>query len=73
MSCSFKLAWSPVVDSFYSLALGRRKSWVVPIQLASAVLWPVCRFGDHGLMQGDQGGSGSEEDVSGNSSNSESD
>ena len=33
---SFKLAWSPVVDSVYSLALGRRKSWVVPIQLASA-------------------------------------
>lgn len=33
---SFKLAWSPIVDSVYSLALGRRKSWVVPIQLASA-------------------------------------
>ena len=26
---SFKLLWSPVVDSVYSLAFGRRKSWVV--------------------------------------------
>ena len=35
---SFKLLWSPIVDSMYSLAFGRRKSWVIPIQLASAVL-----------------------------------
>ena len=33
---SFKLFWSPIVDSVYSLAFGRRKSWVVPIQLGSA-------------------------------------
>ena len=26
---SLKLLWSPVVDSIYSLAFGRRKSWVV--------------------------------------------
>jgi len=26
---SFKLFWSPVVDSMYSLAFGRRKSWIV--------------------------------------------
>lgn len=26
---SFKLFWSPVVDSVYSTRLGRRKSWVV--------------------------------------------
>lgn len=26
---SFKLLWSPIVDSVYSLAFGRRKSWVV--------------------------------------------
>ena len=26
---SFKLFWSPIVDSIYSLAFGRRKSWVV--------------------------------------------
>lgn len=33
---SFKLLWSPIVDSVYSLTFGRRKSWVVPIQLMSA-------------------------------------
>ena len=26
---SFKLLWSPVVDSLYTAAFGRRKSWVV--------------------------------------------
>lgn len=26
---SLKLLWSPIVDSIYSLAFGRRKSWVV--------------------------------------------
>jgi len=35
---SFKLLWSPIVDSVYSAAFGRRKSWIVPVQLASAGL-----------------------------------
>ena len=35
---SFKLFWSPIVDSIYSLAFGRRKSWVVPIQLGSSII-----------------------------------
>lgn len=29
---SLKLLWSPIVDSVYSDKLGRRKSWIVPIQ-----------------------------------------
>lgn len=32
---SFKLFWSPIVDSIYSLAFGRRKSWIVS---------PLCMF-----------------------------
>jgi hypothetical protein len=42
---SFKLFWSPVVDSVYSSAFGRRKSWIVPIQLARCVrvLWACPR------------------------------
>eukprot|EP00878_Enallax_costatus_P023000 GHUV01024444.1.p1 GENE.GHUV01024444.1~~GHUV01024444.1.p1 ORF type:complete len:287 (+),score=81.65 GHUV01024444.1:243-1103(+) len=39
---SFKLLWSPIVDSCYSAAFGRRKSWIVPVQLASAALLIVC-------------------------------
>ncbi|KAI8082948.1 acetyl-coenzyme A transporter 1-domain-containing protein [Halteromyces radiatus] len=30
---SLKLIWSPIVDAVYSKELGRRKSWIVPIQL----------------------------------------
>ncbi|KAJ9530273.1 hypothetical protein QJQ45_023560, partial [Haematococcus lacustris] len=33
---SLKLLWSPVVDSLYSTRLGRRKTWIVPIQLLTA-------------------------------------
>lgn len=35
---SFKLLWSPVVDSVFSAGFGRRKSWIVPVQLASAAM-----------------------------------
>jgi hypothetical protein len=35
---SLKLLWSPVVDALYWPRFGRRKSWVVPVQLACAVL-----------------------------------
>lgn len=31
---SLKLIIAPIVDTFYSPAFGRRKSWIVPIQLA---------------------------------------
>eukprot|EP00474_Spongospora_subterranea_P009617 CRZ10075.1 hypothetical protein [Spongospora subterranea] len=30
---SLKLLWSPIVDSIFSEDMGRRKSWIVPIQL----------------------------------------
>ena len=29
---SLKLLWSPIVDAFYKDSMGRRKSWIVPIQ-----------------------------------------
>ena len=38
---SFKLLWSPIVDSLYNSSFGRRKSWVVPIQLMSAAMMLV--------------------------------
>lgn len=31
---SLKLLWAPIVDSFYSKRIGRRKSWLIPTQLA---------------------------------------
>lgn len=37
---SLKLLWSPVVDSLFSPKLGRRKSWIIPIQLiVGSMLW----------------------------------
>lgn len=39
---SLKLFIAPVVDSVYSERFGRRKSWIVPVQFASGVLfWAV--------------------------------
>lgn len=29
---SLKLLWSPIVDAIYSVDLGRRKSWILPVQ-----------------------------------------
>lgn len=34
---SLKLLWSPVVDSVYSARVGRRKSWIIPMQVRKAV------------------------------------
>ncbi|KIY45232.1 MFS general substrate transporter [Fistulina hepatica ATCC 64428] len=30
---SLKLLWSPIVDSIYFTSVGRRKSWIIPMQL----------------------------------------
>lgn len=35
---SLKLLWSPIVDAIWSPRMGRRKSWIVPIQATSAVM-----------------------------------
>ncbi|RKP28345.1 hypothetical protein METBISCDRAFT_20764 [Metschnikowia bicuspidata] len=32
---SLKLLWSPIVDAVYSRRVGRRKSWIIPVQLMS--------------------------------------
>lgn len=34
---SLKLLWSPVVDAVWSPKIGRRKSWIVPIQILSGI------------------------------------
>jgi PAT family acetyl-CoA transporter-like MFS transporter 1 len=35
---SMKLLWSPIVDAIWSPKMGRRKSWIVPIQTFSALM-----------------------------------
>lgn len=34
---SFKILWSPIVDSIYSKSIGKRRSWILPIQCVSGV------------------------------------
>jgi PAT family acetyl-CoA transporter-like MFS transporter 1 len=38
---SLKLLWSPIVDAIWTPRLGRRKSWILPIQMLSGIgmLW----------------------------------
>ncbi|KAG0144252.1 hypothetical protein CROQUDRAFT_47545 [Cronartium quercuum f. sp. fusiforme G11] len=37
---SLKLFWSPIVDSCYFQRIGRRKSWIIPVQaLVGMMLW----------------------------------
>ncbi|ORY81307.1 acetyl-coenzyme A transporter 1-domain-containing protein [Leucosporidium creatinivorum] len=51
---SLKLLWSPIVDSIFSPKLGRRKSWIVPIQLVvGGLLWWL-GGNVQGLMEADE-------------------
>ncbi|KIJ45087.1 hypothetical protein M422DRAFT_67250 [Sphaerobolus stellatus SS14] len=51
---SLKLLWSPVVDSQFIRRIGRRKSWIVPMQLiiGSLMLWIA--FNAEDLMRAPQ-------------------
>jgi PAT family acetyl-CoA transporter-like MFS transporter 1 len=35
---SFKLLWSPLVDTYYVKRIGRRKSWILPLQTTAAII-----------------------------------
>lgn len=35
---SMKLLWAPIVDALYVHSIGRRKSWLIPIQYVTGVL-----------------------------------
>lgn len=35
---SLKILWSPIVDSCYSKKIGRRRSWIIPVQLVSGFI-----------------------------------
>ena len=53
---SLKLLWAPIVDAVFFQGFGRRKSWVVPVQLLAGLLMVGgSDFVEHqlGLAQGD--------------------
>ncbi|TCD66777.1 hypothetical protein EIP91_000968 [Steccherinum ochraceum] len=41
---SLKLLWSPIVDSFFIPSIGRRKSWILPMQLIIGTIMLVISF-----------------------------
>ncbi|KAF2069106.1 hypothetical protein CYY_009578 [Polysphondylium violaceum] len=41
---SLKLLWSPLVDSYYWKSFGRRKSWIVPIQIIAGLFFIAISF-----------------------------
>jgi PAT family acetyl-CoA transporter-like MFS transporter 1 len=41
---SLKLIWAPLIDALYSTRFGRRKSWLVPIQLSAAGILLLLSF-----------------------------
>ena len=41
---SVKLLWAPIVDSVFSERMGRRKSWLIPIQYAIGILMIFISF-----------------------------
>lgn len=48
---SLKLLWSPIVDSVYWPAFGRRKSWIIPIQfVVSGLMFYIGGFIDEMLV-----------------------
>ena len=57
---SLKLLWSPIVDAVWSPALGRRKSWILPIQLCSGfgMIYLGSRIKDMMVAAGKSDGSG---------------
>ncbi|KYQ90428.1 putative acetyl-CoA transporter [Tieghemostelium lacteum] len=41
---SLKLLWSPIVDSYYHRDFGRRKSWIVPIQIIAGIMLIILSY-----------------------------
>ena len=57
---SLKLLWSPIVDAVWSPKLGRRKSWILPIQMLSGLSMIWLGSGAQKMMEeaGANGGAG---------------
>jgi PAT family acetyl-CoA transporter-like MFS transporter 1 len=57
---SLKLLWSPIVDAVWSPKVGRRKSWIMPIQILSGVgmLWLGSQVKEMMVTAGEDGGKG---------------
>ena len=59
---ALKLLWAPIVDSLYSPRVGRRATWIVPVQAAIGGLMMLAG-GRVDRLLGPVGGDGSQVDV----------
>lgn len=50
---STKLLWAPIVDSIYWRWLGRRKSWLVPVQFGIGIFMLILSFSVNSLLIND--------------------
>ncbi|KAJ3326135.1 hypothetical protein HDV06_000011 [Boothiomyces sp. JEL0866] len=50
---SLKLLWSPIVDSLYFKSIGRRKSWILPIQFILGLCLLFVGYHIDELLEGD--------------------
>ncbi|KAI9364908.1 acetyl-coenzyme A transporter 1-domain-containing protein [Zopfochytrium polystomum] len=50
---SLKLLWSPIVDTLYLPSVGRRKSWIVPIQLITGIFLIVLGSSTQSILASD--------------------
>ena len=48
---SLKLFWSPIVDSKFLPSIGRRKSWIIPMQLIIGTIMFAMSFHAEKLIQ----------------------
>lgn len=48
---SLKLFWSPIVDSVFFRSIGRRKSWIIPMQLIIGTTMLIISFKADELME----------------------
>lgn len=57
---SLKLLWSPIVDACWSPKIGRRKSWILPIQMLSGfgMIWLGGHVKEMMISAGENGGAG---------------
>lgn len=53
---SLKLLWAPIVDACFFASFGRRKTWLVPVQLLLGVLLLTCSGYANGVLDSIDGG-----------------
>lgn len=61
---SLKIIWAPFVDTFYLQSFGRRKTWLVPVQLLCGIVMIACASSVRLWLQEDQIGEDAEDKLS---------